>query len=160
MFTELENELRNWVDIPTIVEGKKDKQVLQKLGFKHIFDISGKPLTKVVERVESEESVAILTDFDKDGKRKASRLIKLIQATGVKIEFFVRTKIKKLFKVHKIEEINSFVKLMEDDYYGKTCSVYNKIFDRGRILNRRNCRETGRNRSSLRPNRRSVGRGS
>ncbi len=157
MITELQNELKNCIDIPTIVEGKKDKRALQKLGFKRILDISGKSLTKVVERVASEESVIILTDFDEDGRKKASKLTKFIQSTGVKINFLVRNKIKNLFKVHKIEEINSFVKLMEDDYYGETCSVYDKIFNRSRVLNRRNRRKARRDRSRVWPNRRSVG---
>lgn len=158
MFTELQNELKNCVDVPTIVEGKKDKRALQRLGFKKVLDISGQPLAKVVERVASEKFVIILTDFDEDGRKKASKLIKFVQSTGVKIDFLARSKIKSLFKVHEIEEINSFVKLMEDDYYGETCPIYDKIFDRSRVLNRRNCRKTGRNRSRVWADRRPAGR--
>jgi len=151
MFIELQKELKNCVDTPTIVEGKKDKRALQKLGFKKIFDISGKPLTSVVEKIFPEESVTILTDFDEDGRKKASSLIKIFQSKGVKINFLVRNRIKNLFKIHKIEEINSFVKkTMEDGYYGETCSIYDKIFDRSRILNRRNCRKAGCDRSNIR----------
>jgi len=154
---KIQRELKNCKDA-FIVEGIKDKKALIGLGFKNIIVISGKPLYKVVEEVKASNfnSVVILSDFDKEGKKKALTLTKFFQSSGVKINSFLRKKIKNLFKIQKIEELNSFTKIMEDDYYGKTCSVYDKIFNRSRILSRRNSRKTRRDRSNIRSNRRTV----
>lgn len=57
-----------------IVEGKKDKASLEKLGFKHIFILNetGKSLHEKIEQIENKankQKVCILTDFDKRGKK-------------------------------------------------------------------------------------------
>jgi len=154
---EIQRELKNCKDV-FIVEGKKDKKALIGLGFKNIIDISGKSLYKLVEEVKTSnfKSAVILSDFDEEGKKKALALTKLFQGSGIKINSFLRNKIKNLFKIQKIEELNSFTKIMEDDYYGKNCSVYDKIFNRSRILSRRNSRKARRDRSNIRPDRRSL----
>lgn len=154
---ELQRELKNCEDA-FIVEGIKDKKALIGLGFKNIIDISGKPLYKLLEEVKASEfkSVVILSDFDEEGKKKALALTKLFQSSGIKINSFTRNKIKSLFKIPKIEELNSFTKIMEDDYYGKNCSVYDKILNRSRILSRRISRKARRDRSHIRPDRRIV----
>jgi len=133
----------NYLDIPVVVEGKKDKAALFKLGFRKIIDISGKTLQEVSEKIKSDnfDSVIILTDFDKEGEEKESRLKKLFNHLSITVDSFARRRFKSL-NIHKIEEINSFTKIMEDDYYGKTCSIYDKIFDRSRVYNRRHRRKT------------------
>ncbi len=142
MLTEIQGELESHRSENIIVEGKLDKIALKKLGFLNVLDISGKPLDEIAERVASYEAVSILTDYDKDGVKKAAQLTKLLQSSGVRVDFLLRKKIRDLFRVRKIEEINSFVKYMEDDYYGKTCSIYDKIHDRSRFLRRRGRGET------------------
>jgi 5S rRNA maturation endonuclease (ribonuclease M5) len=146
-------ELKNNENAAVVVEGKKDRKVLSRLGFKNIFEISGKSLHDVIENVKSNEPVSaiILTDFDRDGEEKASQLTKLFLNENIKINSSFRKKFKTLFKIHKIEEINSFTKLLEDDYYGKTCSIYDKIFDRGRLYCRRNGGKARCNRRDIRP---------
>ncbi|MDI6798451.1 MAG: toprim domain-containing protein [Candidatus Aenigmarchaeota archaeon] len=143
MFTdqlrEIQNEIKNYGAMPVIVEGIKDKSVLHVLGFDNVLDISGKPLEKVVDKIK--EQAIILTDFDKEGNDAAHRLAKLLSSRGIKVYSSLRKKIKNLFRVCKIEELNSLTKLLEDDYYGKTCSIYDKIFNRSRVLNRRGCRK-------------------
>jgi len=130
-----------------IVEGLKDKKVLSKLGIKNVLDISGKSFDNILEKVD--DSVIILTDFDREGRKKASALIKLFQSNGIKINFFIRQKFRSLFKIQKIEELNSFTKLLEDDIHGKISSVHDKIFNKSRILNRWSCRKTRHNRGNI-----------
>jgi 5S rRNA maturation endonuclease (ribonuclease M5) len=155
MFTdqirEIQKEVRNFCEVPIIVEGKKDEKALRKLGFKKIIKISGKPLEKVFEEVSSYKSVAILTDFDEEGKKIFSQLNKILSSHRIKVHFFLRNKIKSTFKIKKIEEINSLTKFMGDDYYGETCSIYDKIFNRSRILLRRNGGKARRHRGYIRP---------
>ncbi len=155
MFTdqirEIQKEVRNYSEVPIIVEGKKDEKALRRLGFKRIVKISGKPLEKVFEEVSKYKSVAILTDFDEEGKKIFSNLSRVLSSHRIKVHFFLRNKIKSTFKIKKIEEINSLTKFMEDDYYGKACSIYDKIFNRSRIFLRRDGRKTRRYRSCIRP---------
>jgi 5S rRNA maturation endonuclease (ribonuclease M5) len=157
MFTT--NQIRRIVNetdygIPIVVEGKKDKAALSKLGFGKIIDISGKSLHEISDRVKSSncDSVIILTDFDKEGEIKASQLKKLFTHLEIKVNSFARKRFESL-GIHEIEELNSFTKIMEDDYYGKTCSIYDKIFDRSRIYSRRNCRKARCHRGNIRPDR-------
>lgn len=148
---EIQKEVRNFIEVPIIVEGKKDERALKKLGFKKIVKISGRPLEKVFEESSNYKSVVILTDFDEEGKKIFSELNKLFSSHRIKVHTFLRNKIKSTLKIKKIEEINSLTKFMEDDYYGETCSIYDKIFNRSRIFLRRNGGKTRRYRRNIRP---------
>ena len=48
-----------------LVEGKKDKQKLEKFGISHIYSIKGKKFYDILEELENEDLVIILTDLDK-----------------------------------------------------------------------------------------------
>jgi 5S rRNA maturation endonuclease (ribonuclease M5) len=141
-----------------IVEGKKDKNVLEKIGFRNIIDISGKTIPEVVNKIISNhfQFTIVLTDFDGDGELKASQLTKLLQHHEVHILPNIREKFIP-FKIHEIEELKRFTKFMEDDYNGKTCSIYDKIFNRSRVCYRRNSREARHHRGNIRPDRGAVG---
>jgi len=157
MFTgqleKIRNEIRNCGNAFVIVEGIKDKSVLHVLGFDNVIDISGKSLENLVDKING-ESALILTDFDKEGNDTAHRLTELLISRSIKVRSSLRNKIKNLFKVCKIEELNSLTKLLEDDYYGKTCSIYDKIFNRSRVFLRRSGGKTRYNRGDIRSNRR------
>jgi len=76
-FLELIKELKECV---VIVEGKRDENALRKWGIKHIITISGKPLSRIVISLfnsDIKKEVVILTDFDREGKRLASKLMKI-----------------------------------------------------------------------------------
>ena len=149
---ELQREIPNVSGITIIVEGKKDRKPLEKLGFQNIQEISGKPLNEIFEEVAAKnpEYVAILTDYDREGREKLSILTKLFTSHGIKIHSLISHKIRSLFKIHKIEEFHSITKFMEDDTHGKITSVNDKIFSRSRFLSRRNSRETRRDRGNIR----------
>jgi 5S rRNA maturation endonuclease (ribonuclease M5) len=147
---EFWKEIENITNSTVIVEGKNDKKPLLKLGIKNVLDISGKPFNEILEKTNG--SAVILTDFDNEGRKKASILTKLFQSNGTRVNSLVRRKIKSIFKIQKIEELNSFTKLLEDDLHGKIGSIDNKIFNRGKILNRWNSRKARHNRSNLRTN--------
>jgi len=133
--------IRNKVPLgtPIIVEGKKDKKVLEKIGFKNIIPISGKSNIKILKFLQKKkyDKVAILTDFDKEGKKKCKELTHILQRNGIRIDSFVRKTFNHTFKIHKIEELSSFTKLIEDDYYGKDTQIYEKSFNRNRFIKRR-----------------------
>ncbi len=97
-----------------IVEGKRDKESLEKLGFKNIITISGKTNEKLLQKLKerSAKKVLILTDFDSEGASKYKELCKFFERAGVKNDSYSRLEIKKLFRIHKIEELKKLTKFI------------------------------------------------
>ncbi len=89
-----------------IVEGKRDKNILCLLGFKKILTIN-KGIYETAEKLE-EKQVLILTDFDPEGKKIASKLNRILQSLGYKVDRETRRKIGFMLtrlKIRKIEEL-------------------------------------------------------
>jgi 5S rRNA maturation endonuclease (ribonuclease M5) len=108
---KLMREIENCKDIPVIVEGIRDKRVLSRFGFKRIITISGKSLEKVGSYVaKNYKEVIILTDFDKEGRKKSKFLKKFFEAYHVKTVKTIPRLIKSIFRISKIEELKFFVK--------------------------------------------------
>ena len=154
-FNELEKtieEIKKYDKLCIIVEGKKDKLVLEKVGLENVLDISGKTICEILDKIKSNnfQNTIILTDFDDEGKLKASQLTKLLQHHKIHILPNIRKKFMS-FKIYKIEELKRFTKFMEDDHFGKTCSIYDKILDRSRFHHRWNGGKTRHNWSHIRP---------
>jgi 5S rRNA maturation endonuclease (ribonuclease M5) len=103
------NKCKN-LDAPIIVEGEKDKRILESFGFKNIISISGETLENIASRIKSFNfsSVVILTDFDSEGRRKFYLLKKYFQANGIFVNVDIRKKIKFLFRIGKIEEMKFY----------------------------------------------------
>jgi 5S rRNA maturation endonuclease (ribonuclease M5) len=96
-------------------------------------DISGKSLESTIKTIslKNPESVAILTDYDKEGEKQLKILTKGLNSQGIKIDNTLRKQIKSTFNIQKIEEINSFAKLL--DYGPFNCD---KILKRNKFLKR------------------------
>lgn len=93
-----------------IVEGKKDKTALQKLGLSNIIELNKKPLFQIVEEVSgSNEECIILTDLDKKGKELYGKLNSDLQKHGVKINNKFRDFLFKHTKLRQIEGIDSYL---------------------------------------------------
>ena len=92
-----------------IVEGKKDKAALEKLGVMNVVAISRKPLYSFIESIESEE-VVILTDLDKEGRKLYSVLKNGLQERGVKVDTYFREYLFKNSKIAQIEGLYHYFK--------------------------------------------------
>jgi 5S rRNA maturation endonuclease (ribonuclease M5) len=151
-------KLRKEEGLLIIVEGKKDKEVMASAGFEKILAISGKPVENVVEEIIkiNPSEVAILTDFDEEGEHLSSFLSNILSHYKVNVNQFIRRKLKS-FKINKIEELKSLTKLMEDGQNGKISPIFYKIFNRSRILSRRNSGKTRCYRCDIWSDRRIVG---
>lgn len=126
---KLQKIIKDIGDTLIIVEGIKDKRALSKLGFKNVLAISGKSIFFLVEKIKSKKvkSVVVLTDFDKEGEKKFKILSRILQSNKIKTNYFIRRKIKTLFNIYKIEEFNSLVKLIENNYnFDKTHKIAKK----------------------------------
>ena len=105
-FQELIDKVRD-SDILIIVEGKKDRNALNKIGIKNIIELSKKPLYQIVEEVSgSNNECIILTDLDKKGKELYGRLNSDLQRRGVKINNKLREFLFKNTKIRQIEGLN------------------------------------------------------
>ncbi len=92
-----------------IVEGKKDKSALEKLGINSskIFTLNAKPLFVVAEAVAKDYDMAIiLTDLDAEGKKLYGKLNTLLQHLGVNIDNSLRDFLFKNTKIRQIEGLS------------------------------------------------------
>lgn len=92
-----------------IVEGKKDKAALEKLGVKNVFPISRKPIYSFIEGIEAKE-VIILTDMDRTGKRLYGIIKHNLQLKGIKVDNYFREYLFKNAKITQIEGLVHYLK--------------------------------------------------
>jgi 5S rRNA maturation endonuclease (ribonuclease M5) len=93
-----------------IVEGKKDKECLESLGFSNVIELQKRPLFKVVEDVAKKyKEVAILTDLDKRGKKIFGYLNSGLQKHGVKVDNRFRNFLFKKTKLRQIEGLKKYI---------------------------------------------------
>lgn len=92
-----------------IVEGKKDKIALEKLGITNVVAISCKPLYSFIESINAEE-VIILTDLDKEGRNLYSILKRGLQEKGIKVDNYFREYLFKNSKITQIEGLYHYLK--------------------------------------------------
>lgn len=98
------------LDILVIVEGKKDRIALHRLGIKNIVELSKKPLFQIVEEIAgSNEECIILTDLDKKGREIYGKLNSNLQKHGVKVNNKLREFLFKNTKLRQIEGIISYL---------------------------------------------------
>jgi 5S rRNA maturation endonuclease (ribonuclease M5) len=108
-------EILEWIQkliilkTPLIVEGKKDKASLNKLGLTNIITIEG-PLYQVVEDIAAKHKrVIILTDLDPEGRKLYSTLQKDLSSHGVQIDDKFREFLFKKTKLRQIEGIDTYL---------------------------------------------------
>ena len=94
-----------------IVEGKKDKEALMKLGIKNIIELSKKPLFQIIEDIaDNGKECIILTDLDKKGRELYGKISSGLQNFGVKIDNKFRNFLYKNTKLRQIEGIITYIK--------------------------------------------------
>lgn len=92
-----------------IVEGKKDKDALRRLGFHHIITLK-KDVDSISQQVAlAGRSCAILTDLDPAGRRLYSRLHRVLQARGVRIEDAFRRSLLAYSRIRNIEALDRYI---------------------------------------------------
>ncbi len=97
-------------NILVIVEGKKDKVALQKLGINNTVELNKKPLFQVVEDIaNSNEECILLTDLDKKGKEIYAKLNSNLQRNGIKVNNKFREFLFRHTKLRQIEGLDSYI---------------------------------------------------
>lgn len=111
--TNVKNMLEKISDnkVAVIVEGKKDRAALRKIGIhSNIFVLNTKPLFAVAEEIaESCGEAVILTDLDDEGKKLYGKLNTLLQRLGITVNNDVRNFLFRNTKLRQIEGIGKMV---------------------------------------------------
>lgn len=103
---QLVAEMNGDVDA-AVVEGRNDKKALERAGFAHTIYTCSQTngMVDFARTVAEEDSVAILTDFDAEGKRLNGRLRDLLPGSHVRPIW--RKKLGKLLTEHGRRDIES-----------------------------------------------------
>ena len=116
MNPKLEKELEKAKSYLIIVEGKKDRTALEKLGFERIFVIHetgksiGEKVEEILELCDKKDKVCILTDFDKKGKSLYLLLKSKLQEAGVRLNNSLRGSL----LMERISHIEGLAKFLEN----------------------------------------------
>tara|TARA_Y100000310_G_C20602544_1_gene773822 strand:- start:47 stop:421 length:375 start_codon:yes stop_codon:yes gene_type:complete len=112
---KLKHEISTYLDYIILVEGKKDKESLESLGFLRVYTIheTGIPLKErllqISKEVTKKDKVCILTDFDKKGKQLYLKIKTAFhEIGGVKLDSTLRGILIKSGVSH-IEGLSSFM---------------------------------------------------
>ncbi|OGD58200.1 hypothetical protein A3K78_01135 [Candidatus Bathyarchaeota archaeon RBG_13_52_12] len=101
-----------------LVEGHRDVEAIKKLGAFMPVDVSshiGKTEHDIATDLSSKtREILILTDFDEEGRSKAKRLSKLLEAEGVQVRSEVRQKFGRLMGVLGVKTIESLDDIWDD----------------------------------------------
>ena len=74
----------NWA---IVVEGKRDKQVLERLGIENVIDLKGRKFHDVAESLSDKyEGVVLLTDLDPEGEAIFQKLGRILETYGLKVD--------------------------------------------------------------------------
>jgi 5S rRNA maturation endonuclease (ribonuclease M5) len=114
MFRRLLDELSESRAV-IIVEGKKDAAALHCIGISNPVFILNQSPDVVAERVSKEaDEAVVLTDFDRKGEELFLRVLSALESHGVKPNVDVRRRLRYLFGVRFIEELDKKVKEFEE----------------------------------------------
>lgn len=108
-------ELEEWVNelrassLPIVVEGKRDKRALERLGMQRVISLD-KPLFAMVEEIAArEEEVVILTDLDRKGKELYGKLKKDFVTHGVRVDNHFREFLQQKTRISHIEGLKTYI---------------------------------------------------
>ncbi len=120
-YTELESiieEMDDFVDA-IVVEGIRDKRALEGMGItKEIVTCATRSHTEFVDYLSlRHKSVAILTDYDRQGKSINKKLTSRLERVGVKVENRYRERIGRVLGLRGMKCIESLNSLMKRIFF-------------------------------------------
>ncbi len=114
--TRLLGELETLVDV-VIVEGPRDLEALRQLGFRgviSIFSQVGVPNADFIDATSREHgSVAILTDFDEEGRKIDLALSEGFERRGLRVEKELRHEMGRIMAALRVYAIESLDNVQE-----------------------------------------------
>ncbi|MCR6691021.1 MAG: hypothetical protein MRT15_01390 [archaeon YNP-LCB-003-016] len=104
-----------------IVEGKRDRYVLRKLGCKTNIIALGdthKPLLTLIEDLNMKYmglKVAILTDFDEEGEELNKKIERILEGSSLKVERTLKDRLRKAMLEENRRRIEELIGLLEEE---------------------------------------------
>ncbi len=89
-----------------IVEGKRDEEVLRSLGVKNTIKIAQGNIHEIPFTLNSNKEIVILTDFDRAGRKLASRANNIFKAHRLKVNSHLRKRFMSLGKT-RVEDFRT-----------------------------------------------------
>src|SRR3989338_400905 len=111
---KLKSDISRYIGQIILAEGKKDEEILRKVGFSNIILIheDGVSLSdrmkSISKLIPKKEKVCVLTDFDKKGKMLYFKIKELCNENGIKTDSTLRGLIL-LTGILKIKELDSMM---------------------------------------------------
>lgn len=117
----MQNRLRNFLkalseasrNCAVLVEGKRDRWVLESIGVKNIFTIAGIRLTDLPDLLEGYQTVILLFDLDKHGESLSRKAKGILSREGYILIETYREKLRD-FGITCVEDIYEKVRGFED----------------------------------------------
>jgi len=83
-------------DWAILVEGKRDRKTLEKLGIVNVVDLKGRKFHDVAEYLsENYSGVVLLMDFDPEGEAIFSKLSRILAGYGLKVDGSFREELRR-----------------------------------------------------------------
>ena len=96
----------NEKDAVIIVEGKKDRNALQRAGVKGRIEIVNRSPEELSRRMAGEKEVVLLTDFDEAGEEICRRMQESLSSYNVKADVNSRRKFHRILRVRNFETMD------------------------------------------------------
>ncbi len=97
-----------------LVEGKRDKNALEKLGCRRVITISGR-VRDVCESLDGEHEAVIATDLDRRGNELARRAREELEGCSVRADSETRVLLARILKIKYFEDAKrGFDEFMEE----------------------------------------------
>jgi len=110
--TEYLDQIKKY-DFLVVVEGKKDKIALERVGIQRIKTLNG-PLYKVVEEVQEEKTIVLLVDLDAEGKKLYRVLKHDLKHIGVAISDKLRSFLFRRTPLRQIEGLDTYMETLRN----------------------------------------------
>ncbi len=95
-----------------VVEGRRDREALKKLGIDNVMTIAGKRLTDLAEILEGKTLVIPLFDLDTHGERIHQKVVAILSSQGYILKTEYRDKLRKLGVIY-VEDLYEKVRGVE-----------------------------------------------
>jgi len=133
--------LRELSEHTLIVEGRKDEMALKALELRNIIPINGQPIADLVDGLDERNQYVILTDFDREGKRIAARLLRLLQRRRIKTNPRLRRMMMTETGITRIEELAACsaaaLNMEKGDTHGEIGANFYEVYNKGKHKGKR-----------------------
>ena len=105
----------NEKDAVIIVEGKKDRNALQRIGVRGRIELVNRSPEELSRRMSGEKEAILLTDFDTTGEEICRRMQESLFSYNIKADVDLRKKFHRILRVRNFEKIDKQIEEFEKE---------------------------------------------